>query len=166
VIVVTEDLAARMCAARLTTDLNAAPVQIGAARGWWRLERVAYPELVVAFTASPRTYRPGRVALRYDVAGYADTPATGCAWDLETDAPLPAGRRPTGGRATLTFRTDWEDGRALYLPCDRVAVAGHAAWPGAHAGDLWNPREGIAKYLRLVHTILTEADDAYQLDAA
>lgn len=58
----------------------------------------------------------------------------------------------------MAFRVDWENGRALYIPCDRVAIAGHPNWRAEHRGWLWNPAEGIIRYVRLVHEILNEED--------
>jgi hypothetical protein len=159
-------LADRLSARRLDADLAAAAVQVGVSRGWWTIKEVAYPFLVVSLAAASQTHAPGRVALRFDALGYPDIPATGCPWDPIAGTPLAPDCRPTGGRATLTFRGDWEGGRALYLPCDRIAIIGHPGWVVAHPHDLWSPVEGIAKYLRLVHTILTEADDADQINAA
>jgi len=160
------DLAARLSTKRLDADLAAAAVQVGVSRGFWQIEEAAYPLLIVSFAASTQTHAPGRLTVRFDVTAYPDVAATGCAWDLLRGAQLAADRRPTGGRAAMTFRSDWENGNALYLPCDRIAIAGHPDWSTAHPHDLWSPDEGIAKYLRLVHTILTEADDAYHIDAA
>lgn len=156
----TANSADDLSASRLEVDLASAPVRIGVARGWWRIESFDFPILMISIKASRSTHAPGWLTLRLDVQGYPDTPPTGCPWDLVNDVMLSPESRPTGGRASMTFRTDWEAGRALYLPCDRIAIQGHPGWLTRHPADLWNPQDGIAMYLRLVHTILTEQDDA------
>jgi hypothetical protein len=162
----SDDVIARLSEQRLVADLAAAPVQVGVARGWWELYPPEYPILGVRVTTSLRTYTPGVIGLRFETSGYPDQPVTACPWDFARNAMLGPDERPRGGRAEMTFRTNWENGKALYLPCDRVAIAGHTNWPAEHPDDLWDQAAGIAKYLELVHTILNEADDERTLDAA
>jgi hypothetical protein len=74
-------------------------------------------------------------------------------WDEPNNAQLGATARPKGGRATLTFRTDWESGQALYIPCDRRAE-GHSQWTTWR----WDSSKEITYYLRLVHEILNDEE--------
>jgi hypothetical protein len=162
----SEDLIARLGEKRLCGDLAASPVQVGIMRGWWEVDRLDYPILDARIATSRRTYAHGWIGLRFETTGYPDQPVTACPWDFERDTVLAFDDRPVGGRAQVTFRADWENGRALYLPCDRVAITGHTNWPAEHPHDLWEPAVGIAKYLRLVHTILNEVDHEMALGAA
>jgi hypothetical protein len=156
----TNDPLAALAVRRICADLEAGPVQVGVARGQWQIGEFEYPVLMVRIAASPMTYARGWVDLRVDITSYPDQAPTICPWDVSVIAPLAADNRPNGGRASMVFRSDWESGRALYHPCDRVAIAGHGDWPREHGDDMWDPDAGIAKVLRLLHTILNEADHA------
>ncbi|MFN8629187.1 MAG: hypothetical protein U0838_02365 [Chloroflexota bacterium] len=59
----------------------------------------------------------------------------------------------------MAFRTDWESGRALYVPCDRVALAGHPNWRELHPAWARDLARDISLYLRLVSEML--ASDEY-----
>lgn len=160
-----QDLARRRSERRLRDDLAASPVQAGVLRGYWRIDRLEWPFLYVTVSASQRTTPERALALRIDVSDYPAAP-TASPWDLEADCQLPAERRPTGGRATMAFRADWEEGRALYLPVDRVALVGHPDWPRQYARDTWDAERGIVVMLTLVHEILNEGDDEAARKAA
>jgi hypothetical protein len=58
----------------------------------------------------------------------------------------------------MVFRSDWESGKALYIPCDRVAFRGHEAWAQQHSQWAWDPGKDITHYLRLVHQRLNDPD--------
>ena len=161
-----DELAVRLSRRRLEADLAASPVQVGIVRGWWSIQPAVYPGLNAMVAASPRACAAGWVGLRFDTAGYPDQPVTACPWDFERKALLAEDARPKGGRAAVTFRTNWEGGRALYIPCDRIAIAGHPDWLARYPEDLWEPSVGIVKYLRLVHTILNEIEYETALGAA
>ncbi|MGH2973618.1 MAG: DUF7665 family protein [Solirubrobacterales bacterium] len=150
---------------RLARDLESPEVQLGVARGWWSIKKRRWPFLYVVVATAPNTYSEGEVMLRIDVGGYPQAP-TACPWNPEADAQLAADNRPAGGRAGVAFRADWEGGRALYLPVDRVALEGHPSWPSEHPATAWDPERGIGQLLALVHTILNEAVDAESVDAA
>jgi len=71
---------------------------------------------------------------------------------------LAAAARPKGHRVGNAFRTDWEGGVALYIPCDRVAISSHGAWAAQHPAWLWDASKDITLYLRLVHEMLNDED--------
>jgi hypothetical protein len=50
------------------------------------------------------------------------------------------------------------EGRALYVPWDRVAIEGHPEWRTKHAGKLWSEEAGILSYLRPTHELLDSED--------
>jgi len=140
-------------------DIRKGPFQSGEARGRWRLVSVAWPYAVIAVSAAPRPNSPGEFYLRFDLSNYPQSPPTARPWDIELDAPLADGKRPHGSsRVPKAFRTDWKSGIALYIPCDREAIDGHDAWRTQHPSMIWNPRDGITLYLRIVHELLTSSD--------
>lgn len=141
-------------------DVASGPFQLGVDEGRWRLVETDWPYALIAITAAPRASAPDEYVLRFELEGYPHAGASAAPWHPTERRQLTDAERPKGGRATMAFRNDWENGRALYLPCDRVAIVGHPNWCTAHPGWLWDPREGIVRYLRLVHDILN--DDDYQ----
>lgn len=155
------DVRASLSQKRLNADLAADAVQVGVALGQWKILRSEFPYVLVSFSTSRQTHLSGSVVVRFDCTDYPDRPATACAWNIDGDTPLSPDQRPRGGRATMTFRSDWEGGRALYLPCDRMAIDSHPDWANQYPHDLWDSTKGIAEYFQLVSTILTEADDAF-----
>jgi hypothetical protein len=160
-----EELELRASRRRLERDLKSGRVQAGVLRGDWTFGELAWPFLIVEVSADEASRGRAGLTLKVDVTGYPAAP-TACPWDPATNAQLAPEARPTGGRATLAFRTDWEEGRALYLPVDRIALDGHPNWPQVYARDSWNPEEGIYQLLRLVYAILNEEADAAPLAAA
>ncbi|MCY3893331.1 MAG: hypothetical protein OXF61_00195 [Acidimicrobiaceae bacterium] len=142
----------------LRAALESAAFQSGVDGGRWRLVDVAWPIGSFAVTAAARPNSPSEYGLRIDLSGYPQQPPTATPWDLELDARLTAEKRPKGFRAERVFRTDWEEGRALYAPWDRVALSGHSAWLDRHPEDAWHPERDIAFFLGRVHELLN-ADD-------
>ena len=94
--------------------------------------------------------------LRLECSGYAETPPTGGPWDLDRDEVLDfeSWPRGKGGRVSEVFRSDWQNGAALYLPCDRVTVAGHPNWRTEMPSKAWRPSEGIVQYVEQVYELL------------
>ena len=60
----------------------------------------------------------------------------------------------------MVFRCDWENGRALYAPFDRVALDSHAAWRQQHPRHAWNAKRDLAWVLEYLHELLNDADYA------
>lgn len=133
-------------------DVAKATFLLGQTEGRWRLIGVTWPFVLIAITAKDnREY-----VLRLDCAGYPQTPPTGGPWDPDQNAVLafelwPCGQ---GGRVTAVFRTDWKNGMALYLPCDRESILGHDNWRTEMPSKIWRPSQGIVQYLELVHELL------------
>lgn len=129
----------------------------GVARGDWRLISVEWPHALIAVSAAERDGEPSEYALRFELSNYPQLVPTAQPWDAEANAALPASRWPAGGQANEVFNPNW-NATALYLPCDRVALAGHEqAWAG-HTAYLWNPTRDITHYLRIVHRILNQPE--------
>lgn len=137
-------------------DVNRADFRLGEHDGRWKLISVDWPIAVITVTASDSR----RFALRINCAGYPVTPPTATPWDLErsTGLAFEAWPRGKGGRVSAVFNPGWKNGTALYLPCDREALAGHDAWRTQMPSMIWNPATGITHYLELVHELLHSSD--------
>ena len=145
-------------------DTAKAAFLLGEAEGRWSLVSLAWPHALIAVTA-----RDGRdYTLRFNLAGYPATPPTAGPWDAGRGAILAVDLWPRsrGGRLGASFRTDWKNGSALYLPCDRESVAGHAGWRTEMPSKIWRPSAGIIQYLELVHELLHCRDYLPPLRAA
>lgn len=139
----------------LEKDLAGAAYRLGELSGRWRLVKLAWPYAYIAITASHRDGAPADYGFRFDCTGYPSQPPSAQPWDCVTDAPLPAPRWP-GGRSVVAdvFRPDWEQGRALYHPCDRITITTHPDWRHQHPNRLWRPERGITFFLEQLHDLL------------
>ena len=143
--------------AAFRAHLAGAYFQDGVERGRWRLVEINWPHALIAVSAAPRDNGPMEFVLRFQLDGYPAMP-TATPWDPETDQQLAGDRRPKGVRVGQAFRPDWQNGSALYVPCDRVSCSGHSDWPTRYPSHCWDPTVGIACYLRLVHDLLNDDD--------
>ena len=129
----------------------------GEVHGDWRLISIEWPHAVIAVSAPERNGAPVEYALRFELSNYPQQVPTAQPWDVDANAPLAPVRWPIGGQVSEVFNPGWSV-NALYLPCDRLALAGHeAAWAG-HTAYLWNPTRDITHYLRIVHRILNRPE--------
>jgi hypothetical protein len=145
-------------------DIERPAFLLGRLEGRWQLLALNWPIAIIEITA-----RDGLgYALRFDTCGFPDTPPTARPWDAQQNAALPFERWPRsrGGRLGHVFRTGWKSGTALYLPCDREAIAGHDNWRTEMPSKIWRPSVGIVHYLELVHELLNSSDYAAPLGAA
>lgn len=139
-------------------DVESAAFRLGVADGRWRLIAIDWPYATIGVVA-----RDGReIVLRFHCAGFPASPPTARLWDPERNSALAHERWPrsNGGRVGAVFRADWKDGSALYLPCDREAIAGHDHWQRQMPSKIWRPADGIVQYLELVHDLLHSRDYA------
>ena len=139
-----------------TTDVGKAAFRMGEREERWGLVRVYWPFALISVTA--RDTR--EFYFRFDAEGYPESPPTACLWDPDRDEKLAFDKWPVGqgGRLSAVFRTGWKNGTALYLPCDRLAFAGHENWRTDTPSKIWRPAEGIVQYLELVHELLNCRD--------
>jgi hypothetical protein len=143
---------------KFRSDIAAAAFVLGAETGRWRLVSIAWPHAVIAVSAGARESGPKEFFLRFELTRYPIDAPTAMPWDPETESMLPAERRPKGNRVGLAFRINWESGRALYVPCDQVALTGHGGWADQYPTWTWDPGKDITLYLRLVHQMLNDPD--------
>lgn len=130
----------------------------GVLQGRWHLLGIVWPHALVTVSAPHRPRAPDAYALRFELSDYPATAPTATPWDCAAGTQLGADGRPKGDRLDLIFRTNWEGGRALYIPCDRVAIGGHGSWPQQYAEWAWDGTRDITHYLKLVWDRLN-ADD-------
>lgn len=138
----------------LHQQLAEAKFTSGARRGWWRIEQLDWPALVVTVTIDV-----GELTLRVDLTGYPAQPPTAQPWDLPHDQPLPPTQWPTGPQTSMMLNPAWSAsvGGALYFPYDRRAVAGHEVWRTQYPGHVWHAGRTLRDYLMLVRAVLRDA---------
>jgi hypothetical protein len=146
------------------SDVERANFRLAQLEDRWRLIDVNWPHSFIGITAQDgREY-----VLRFDCTGYPQAPPTAGPWDLEQNRILPFDRWPrsNGGRVGAVFNHGWKAGTALYLPCDREAIAGHDHWKTEMPSKIWRSADGIVQYLELVHELLNCNDYCPPLSAA
>lgn len=139
-------------------DLDGGAFRAGVLQGRWSLLSLAWPNAVIAVHAPWRTGAPDAYALRFELTNYPSDAPTATPWDVLRGVLLGPEGRPKGHLVGFMFRTDWEGGRALYAPCDRVAIAGHGDWSQQYAGWMWDASKDITHYLRLVWDRLNDPE--------
>lgn len=143
----------------LRADLDAGAFQLGVCVGRWRAGAIDWPFVQIAVVAAERAGAPTEYWFRFDCTNYPQQGPTARPWDAAVNAALPTNRWPAGrSLVPSVFRPDWQNGTALYLPCDRVSAAGHENWRTEHASYSWSPAEGIVLYLRKLHELLNSSD--------
>ncbi|WP_309709616.1 hypothetical protein [Pseudolysinimonas sp.] len=123
------------------------------------IERVASPTVEISVAAGPKPSAPERYWLRCDFSNYPADAPTATPWDPDTGAKLAADKRPKGDDASTVFRSDWEDGRALYAAYDRIALTGHANWMAECPRTAWNGTQDLAWWVMRIWELLNEDDD-------
>lgn len=127
----------------------------GVASNWWRLVSLEWPYVVIAVMARDSI----EYGFRFHCSDYPQTPVTAQPWDFHFNTPLSVDKWPTGrSRVPLAFNPNWKNGTCLYLPCDRLSIAGHDPWRTQHPELLWDPDKGICKYLGIIHEYLNSSD--------
>lgn len=138
--------------------LKSARFQQGVDAGQWQVLSLQWPTMLIGLHAAPRDGAPDDFVLCFDLSGYPQAAPTAGLWDMSSSAYMGPERRPKGDRATTIFRGDWENGRALYAPYDRVALSGHGEWAQKHPQHAWNATRDLSFYLENVSEVLN-ADD-------
>ena len=113
---------------------------------------VNWPYVVIGVVAKDRR----EYSLRFECTRYPQVPPTAGLWDTERDQILAFDQWPrnSGGRVVAVFNSGWKSGTALYLPCDREAIAGHDNWRTEMPSKIWRSSDGIVQYLELVYELL------------
>lgn len=143
----------------LERDLAAPEFRCGEIDGHWRHITTSWPYVGIAVSATSLPNGPTAYGFRFECTGYRQSPPTCQPWDLEANTPLAFNRWPNGRHIIPSvFRTDWKSGTCLYLPCDRMAIEGHANWYHEYPSRIWNSLRGIVCYLEQLHDLLTSND--------
>lgn len=137
--------------------LDAPAFQSGADAGRWRLVSVSWPHAVIAISAAEREGSPSEFLLNFELTGYPGAGPKATPWDAEQGSMLAIEKWPKGERVAVAFRHGWRTD-ALYIPCDREALAAHADWKQKYVRTAWNETREISHYLRTVHELLNEDD--------
>ena len=138
--------------------------RVGQIENRWRLVDVTWPFAFIGVTAKDGV----EYVLRFDCSGFPHEPPTARPWDVDKKEPLAVDRWPksSGGRLGAVFNPGWKSGSALYLPCDREAIAGHDNWRTEMPSKIWRPNDGITQYLELVYELLHSRDYISPIGAA
>ncbi len=143
----------------LEQDIATPEFRCGEIEGRWRHISTAWPHVIIAVSADARPGAPGEYAFRFECSGYRQIPVTAQPWDVLADAPLLFGLWPTGKSILPSiFRPDWKGGQCLYLPCDRLSIAGHDNWRNEHPSRLWQSHRGIICYLEQLYDLFYQGD--------
>lgn len=125
----------------------------------WRHAGTQWPHVLLAVSAPEKPNGPVEFGFRFECTGYRQTPVTVQPWDLQQNTPLPSNRWPTGKSIVPSvFRPTWKNGTCLYLPCDRISVAGHDGWLTQYPGRMWQASRGIICYLEQIYELLNQSD--------
>jgi hypothetical protein len=145
----------------LRSHLEAARFRIGLADGRWRLDDLTWPHALIAVAAAPRPGAPDEFAFRFEMTGYPVSAPTACVWDVAAGMPLSGAQRPKGpdGQVLQLVRDNWQEGKALYAPFDRVAITDHGpAWADQWPKSKWTPARDLAFVLGRIHDELQSSD--------
>lgn len=146
------------------SDVGKPAFRLAEAEGRWRTVATVWPYVLLTVRAADGRH----YTLRLNCAGYPQQAPTGGPWDQDRNAVLAFAQWPKskGGRVSTVFRTEWKNGTALYLPCDRESIAGHDHWRSEMPSKIWRPEVGVIQYLELVHELLNSPDYSAPAGAA
>lgn len=113
---------------------------------------------MIGIRAGIREGGPEWIVLRFELRDYPTRAPTGTPWNRQTGLRLEAQLRPKGERASMAFRSDWEEGRALYTPYDRVALESHPQWAQTYPLHAWHPKRTLVFYLECVYELLNDSE--------
>lgn len=131
------------------------PFLSGEEDGRWSFRNVEWPYVLVDL----RARNGDQFTLRLLCDGYPEQAPTGAFWDAQNKAHLPAARWPrAGAHRGQALKADWQNGTALYIPCDRQSITGHDQWRQLYPAWLWNPSIGLTRYLNVVSELLNGDD--------
>ena len=137
----------------------------GVEEGLWGIEGstegIVWPYAILWCKATPpEGAGSSKYYFRFNLEGYSEAAPTAIPWDVVKNQPLAAEAWPGWSeQLRKVFNPKWNNGVALYAPCDRIAIQGHGQWPEKHPGDFWTPDSTIVKYLRFLVKILNDSEN-------
>ena len=139
--------------------LSGAKFAVGLKQGKWRIVGdIEWPHALIAISAAQRENSPEEFFFCFNLSGYPGEAPTATPWDPSTENVLSSGMRPKGDRVGYVFRSDWENGQALYAPCDRVALRWHPEWRQSYAAHAWDVTKDLTWVLQFIYRLLNDAD--------
>jgi hypothetical protein len=137
----------------------------GVADSQWGLvgsaEEIIWPHVLLWCKATPpEGTGSSKYYFRFNLEGYSEQAPTALPWDVSKNQPLAIEVWPGWSeQLRKVFNPKWNNGIALYAPCDRIAIPGHAQWKEKHPTDFWTPGSTIIKYLRFLLKILNDYEN-------
>lgn len=141
-----------------TADANAPSFKAGVVRNDWTIDSVSWPIVQITIAAAPRERGPDGFTLRCDFTNYPADAPTATPWDVTHDAVLTESQRPKGEDVGMVFRSNWEEGRALYAGYDRVALVGHPNWVTEHPTTTWTSDRDLTWWISRIWDLLNSDD--------
>lgn len=145
-------------------DREDAEFVMGEIDGRWSVVRdpaKSWPFVYVRIRAMRRDGLEVDIPYRFDCSGYRCDAPTGGPWDDVAECVLPESRWPKGSPnsgLSSVIRRDWNEGKALYHPMDRAALAAHPEWKAGHAGHAWTRDRKFIDLLCLLHALLNSRE--------
>ena len=143
----------------LEAHLRSGRFLAGVAKGRWHSLGVQWPFAFISVAAKDSRW----FTLRFECSGYPTQAPTATLWDCATQQMLVTQYWPRGGRVSQVFNPGWKGGAALYLPCDRESIQGHANWLAEHPWLIWNPTRGLLQYVEAVCEVLQSSELACEV---
>ena len=141
------------------SHLKGGTFQYGVDQKKWRLISIEWPYVIIGVNAKTHNGWPTEYSFRFECSDYPNSPVTAQPWDINTNKPLDPNKWPGGkNRVPKVFRPDWKGGACLYLPCDRISIEGHSAWPSKHPHLIWKPTSEITLYLEAIYELINSSD--------
>lgn len=135
------------------------PFQNGVDRQKWRLLSIDWPYVLIAISAAAREGAPSEYTFRFECSNYPQAAPTVQPWNADRGTSLEHKLWPTGrSRVPLAFNPGWNNGQCLYLPCDRLAIAGHNQWSSQYPSMIWSSNSDITFSLRIIYDLLNSND--------
>jgi len=135
---------------RLLKDLESGKMKSGESKNRWTIDKYDCPYVFISIRASNDKY----YTLYFNCTDYPNAAPTSTLWDLDNNQLLPHQSWPKGGRVSKVFNPGWNGGKAIYIPCDRMAINGHENWRNDYPWLIWNPEKGIHQYVSAIYEVL------------
>ena len=136
-------------------DVRAAEFMKGVVNEWWNIvSDDEWPVVVIWIAAANRPSSPTGFFFRCNFLNYPQKAPTAQLWDNDKNAPLEHASYPKGQLVQEIFRSDWNDGQAIYAPFDRQATDTHPQWIQEHPRRAWTPDRTLGWYCQTIWTYL------------
>jgi hypothetical protein len=135
-------------------DLASARFRAGVARKHWRVVAYRFPVLIVGVAAIDPDGSRSEYFFNFELTGFPGTAPQAMIWDNETNALLPALRRPKGSPRLLAAFQSWGPPDTVYRPWERMSGA-HGDWTKKYPELAWHPNRDLTFAMEDLHGLLT-----------